>query len=82
MMYFCWGPDWIICLIGAALGLVGQFGDWCESLLKRSAGVKDSASLIPEFGGVLDLLDSPLIAAPFYSTILTLLAHCLPSIFI
>jgi len=49
---------------GLATGLAGQFGDLCESLLKRSARRKDSAALIPEFGGVLDILDSVLFAAP------------------
>lgn len=49
---------------GLCVGLFGQFGDFCESLLKRSAGVKDSGQLVPEFGGVLDMLDSPLLAAP------------------
>ena len=49
--------------IGAALGLAGQAGDLFESLLKRSAGVKDSGRM-PGFGGVLDLLDSPLAAVP------------------
>lgn len=49
---------------GVAVGLSGQFGDLIESMLKRDAGSKDSASLIPEFGGVLDVLDSPLLAAP------------------
>ena len=58
---------------GALLGLIGQFGDLCESLLKRDAGLKDSASLIPEFGGVLDLMDSPLVAAPAGYALLTVL---------
>ncbi|HAU38254.1 MAG TPA: hypothetical protein DCX07_11145 [Phycisphaerales bacterium] len=49
---------------GAVVALVGQFGDLCESLLKRSAAAKDSGSLVPEFGGLLDILDSPLLAAP------------------
>ncbi len=44
--------------IGAGLALVGQFGDLSESLLKRDAEIKDSARLIPEFGGFCDLLDS------------------------
>jgi phosphatidate cytidylyltransferase len=60
-------------LTGVALGLIGQFGDLCESLLKRDAGLKDSASLIPEFGGVLDLVDSPLVAAPAGYALLTVL---------
>jgi len=47
-----------------AVGLAGQFGDLCESLLKRSAHLKDSGALVPEFGGVLDIIDSPLLAAP------------------
>ena len=49
---------------GAVVGLFGQFADLCESLLKRSAQVKDSGALVPEFGGVLDILDSVLLAAP------------------
>lgn len=49
---------------GLAMGLVGQFGDLCESLLKRSAEVKDSGALVPSFGGVLDIVDSLLVAAP------------------
>lgn len=51
-------------LIGALLGGIGQLGDLMESLLKRGAKRKDSASLLPGFGGVFDLLDSPLLAAP------------------
>jgi len=49
---------------GVAVGLAGQFGDLCESLLKRAANQKDSAALVPSFGGVLDIIDSPLGAAP------------------
>ncbi len=49
---------------GAIIGLGGQFADLCESLLKRSARIKDSGSLVPQFGGVLDVIDSLLLAAP------------------
>ncbi len=49
---------------GALLALVGQAGDLIASLLKRDAGIKDSSSLLPGFGGVLDVLDSPLLAGP------------------
>jgi phosphatidate cytidylyltransferase len=45
-------------LLGAGFALVGHVGDLAESLLKRDAKVKDSARLLPEFGGVLDLIDS------------------------
>jgi len=50
-------------VVGAVLGLAGQAGDLFESALKRAAGAKDSGR-VPGFGGVLDLLDSPLAGAP------------------
>lgn len=53
-------------LLGIALCGVGIAGDLFESLLKRSAGVKDSSALIPGHGGVLDRLDAYLFAAPVY----------------
>ena len=55
---------WQAGLFGVIIGTAGQFGDLCESLLKRSAKIKDSSSMVPEFGGILDIIDSPLIAAP------------------
>ncbi|MBN1345241.1 MAG: phosphatidate cytidylyltransferase [Phycisphaerae bacterium] len=56
---------------GICMGLVGQVGDLIESLIKRDAAIKDSGSLIPSFGGVLDLIDSPLLTAPLAWWLLT-----------
>ncbi|HPF38179.1 MAG TPA: phosphatidate cytidylyltransferase [Phycisphaerae bacterium] len=51
-------------IFGLLMAIVGQGGDLVESLFKRDAKAKDSANAIPAFGGVLDVLDSPLWAAP------------------
>ncbi len=59
--------------LGAVVGLAGQVGDLFESVLKRNAGVKDSGRL-PGFGGVLDLLDSPLVGMPVALWLLRLAA--------
>ena len=52
--------------LGAVLCLAGIMGDLFESLLKRSASVKDSGALIPGHGGVLDRIDAYLFAVPVY----------------
>lgn len=57
-------PVWTGALAGALFGLTGQLGDLIESLFKRDAGMKDASSVLPGFGGVLDVLDSPAMVAP------------------
>jgi len=63
---FGWQPcDWFwSAAFGMTIGVVGLLGDLCESLIKRDVGKKDSADLLPGFGGLLDLLDSVLYAGP------------------
>ncbi len=52
-------------IFGLCFAFIGQMGDLAESMMKRDAERKDSASKVPGFGGVLDIIDSPLVAAPF-----------------
>jgi phosphatidate cytidylyltransferase len=62
-------PGWLV-LVGMAIVGLGIAGDLFESLLKRSAGVKDSSSLIPGHGGVLDRIDALLFAGPVFYVLL------------
>lgn len=52
------------CLIGFCIGAAGIMGDLAESLLKRSAGAKDAGSVVPGYGGMLDVVDSLMVAGP------------------
>lgn len=57
-------PIWQSALVGAAVGVVAQLGDLAESRLKRASGVKDTGSILPGHGGILDRLDSIVFALP------------------
>ncbi|MEO0482643.1 MAG: phosphatidate cytidylyltransferase [Planctomycetota bacterium] len=55
---------WVAAIGGAIFGVAGQIGDLIASMLKRDAGRKDSGKRLPGFGGVLDVIDSPLLVMP------------------
>ena len=56
--------------LAVSVGIFGQLGDLFESMLKRDAGIKDSSSILPGHGGVLDRFDSLQIAAPVFYLLL------------
>ena len=65
---------WVCMLLAIGIGIFGQIGDFSESMLKRSAQVKDSGGLIPGHGGMLDRIDSFLLSSPFlYHSLTTIL---------
>ncbi|MHC4175809.1 MAG: phosphatidate cytidylyltransferase [Planctomycetota bacterium] len=56
---------WLATIFGFCFAFIGQIGDLVESMIKRDAEQKDSANNVPGFGGILDIIDSVLVAAPF-----------------
>ena len=66
-------PFWVGIILGVCLVGIGVMGDLIESLIKRDLGIKDMSSVLPGHGGVMDRLDSLLVAAPVAWLIMYLL---------
>ncbi len=56
---------WLAPIFGVCMAAIGQLSDLSESMLKRDAQQKDSSNRVPGYGGILDVIDSLLFAAPF-----------------
>jgi phosphatidate cytidylyltransferase len=58
------GPWWALVGFGLSVGAAGMLGDLAESLIKRDCRQKDASQAVPGFGGILDVVDAVLVAAP------------------
>ncbi|MDA8370783.1 MAG: phosphatidate cytidylyltransferase [Nocardiopsaceae bacterium] len=67
------GPVWVGLVLGAAVVLAATVGDLIESLIKRDLGIKDMGRFMPGHGGLMDRVDSLLIAGPVAWVVMTLL---------
>ena len=67
------GPWWAGLILGALLAPAATLGDLAESALKRDIGIKDMSSILPGHGGMMDRLDSLVVAAPVCWLVLTVL---------
>jgi len=57
-------PLWAVLVYALVLAVAGMIGDLAESLIKRDSNRKDSSTWLPGLGGVLDIIDAPLVAGP------------------
>jgi phosphatidate cytidylyltransferase len=74
---FAWRPIGVL-FFGALVSVAAQIGDLAESLLKREAGVKDSSTLLPGHGGILDRFDSLLFVLPISYVVMGWLLTVVP----
>ena len=67
----------VLAVLGVVTGAAGQAGDLLVSFVKRQAGVKDTGNLIPGHGGLLDRIDSLLLATPVFFLAMVILSYVL-----